>query len=485
MISEIIFSKSKKFGPLSNKKFNFEVDKITSKFIILYGRIGSGKTIFLNCFSRTQNYYKQYKKFFSEYKEITRTFDYELKKKLMYKKCYCNFLIVERKRQKKYLSFYPYWLNQHKLYPASTLSKDGKNRQNFENFIYINFSNRKNCNYYTNIKNKDLFEKLRNVFLITFEEPIWWLLYVINILYGVKLKKNKLYSDDKNNDWVEKTIFKKLNDYLKEIDLEILRNLRINSNDNGIDYISLQFKKKNDIVSSEQLSCGEWQYVITILFLIIRVENCSKKNKNPVVFFDQPEDNLDPLIQTKLIRAIIDICPEETQFFIATHSPSVSSEIINRNPHNCLLYDFNRHKKIPIVRNKNDLMDCNSFINYSDNSKEIYISLHEINYLIFSISSFDYFMELYYKILRTTEKLMKTSKKISESGIMKNFIEKFNFENEDFSKEDIEEIINFRHKKCHIHFTKDEKQNNAMLIKKYIEILRKILLKWDKLINKQ
>ena len=135
---------------------------------------------------------------------------------------------------------------------------------------------------------------------------------------------------------------------------------------------------------------------------------------------------------------------------------------------------------MPIVRNKNDLMHCNSFINYSDSEKEIYISLHEINYLIFSISSFDYFMELYYKIIRCTEARMNTSKKEekkSETKIMKYFIKKYNFENEDFSKEDIRKIIKFRHKKCHIRFKKNGKTNDDMLISKYIKILRKILLK--------
>ena len=215
--------------------------------------------------------------------------------------------------------------------------------------------------------------------------------------------------------------------------------------------------------------------------MIIRIEICFEikktKNYDPIVFIDQPEDNFDPQVQTKLIHVCFDICPKETQFFIAIHSPFVTRAIVNEDPHNCLLYDFNKYERIPIVTNKNDLIDYDKVINYFDSEKEIYVSLHEINYLVFSISTFDYYLELYYKILRKMQQTSQNAKSESETAIMKKLLEKINFKNtKDFCEKDIKESIAFRNKKCHIHFTKKVNRNSEELIKKHIKILRKILL---------
>lgn len=285
-----------------------------------------------------------------------------------------------------------------------------KSRKESKNIIHVNFNNYKKYNTYASISFEKLPKKINDHWTIIYDEPIWWLHYIVMILYknlGRKLQEKitlKLRNyTDKNINWVE-TIFDKSNRYLKKVKLEILLDLEIIDYKKSGGRILLKFKKYSDqneqiILTSNQLSSGEWQYVITTIFLIIKSDNLfenKSKIDDPIIFIDQPEDNFDPLLSTTIIENYIEIFPPSTQFFVATHLPFIIKKIIDDYPDNCLLYDFNTYKQVPIVNNKKTNTG-DKFIYYVDN-ENWFFSLHEINYLIFGIVSFEYFLELYYTI---------------------------------------------------------------------------------------
>ena len=104
MINNVIFSHHKTLGPLRGKKLSFVTNNKPNKFIILYGKIGSGKTLFLNCFKNSLNFFNLYKNIPLDGKQqiSEKTLEYEKQKCLIDDKCYCQFQILGNKGLKKY-----------------------------------------------------------------------------------------------------------------------------------------------------------------------------------------------------------------------------------------------------------------------------------------------------------------------------------------------------------------------------------------------
>ena len=119
---------------------------------------------------------------------------------------------------------------------------------------------------------------------------------------------------------------------------------------------------------------------------IMQIKN---NGDNPIIFIDQPEDNLNPKMQLNLLhlyKILRHAWFKNIQFFIITHSIYFIGEFVNDD--DAIVYNFNNYRRLR--RDEKDEL----LISYSINGSS-YPSWDEIIYLIDQIPSINVYCSLY------------------------------------------------------------------------------------------
>lgn len=111
---------------------------------------------------------------------------------------------------------------------------------------------------------------------------------------------------------------------------------------------------------------------------------------NPIIFIDQPKDNLNPKMQLKLLNLLYKELRytwlENIQFFMITHSIYFISEFVNDD--DAIIYNFNNYKPLKYDE-KDGLLISYNIKGFS------YPSWDEVAYLIDQIPTFNVYCSLY------------------------------------------------------------------------------------------
>lgn len=141
----------------------------------------------------------------------------------------------------------------------------------------------------------------------------------------------------------------------------------------------IKFHKNKNILNYGDLSSGELSILSLILSLSSAIEN------NSIVCIDEPELNLHPEWQEKIIQLIelISSYYSGCHFFIATHSPQLISGIDNKSTY---ILDLSKNKVSNIINYKNRSSDfqLTEIFNFPGNNNEylirkLLIILNKIN----------------------------------------------------------------------------------------------------------
>lgn len=283
----------------------------------------------------------QEKQLFFNYFKITKSINekiyqkYELNKYINDKN-FCDFNYCS----KKYRAYFPNELTLPYEYPAS-LIKENENDQWIElpNIIHISFSNTKKyndgtCDYIDDVwkamakkqhinNNIDQYREVRSV--------------VKEIIYDDRKIKiiNRLLCFLETGIKIKKSIFSSL----------ISGGIAIESNSSR-SFIP-QFEKNGVEISGNKLSTGEWQIFILMAIITDKIMQIKNNDDNPIIFIDQPEDNLNPKMQLNLLRLykiLRHAWSKNIQFFIITHSIYFIGEFVNDD--DAIVYNFNNYKPL-------------------------------------------------------------------------------------------------------------------------------------------
>lgn len=130
----------------------------------------------------------------------------------------------------------------------------------------------------------------------------------------------------------------------------------------------ISFSKEKNILNYNDLSSGE----LAILSLILSLS--STLDNNSIVCIDEPELNLHPEWQEKIIQLIelVSNYFHGCHFFIATHSPQLISGVCN---HNTFILDLSKNKISNIIKYKNRSSDfqLSEIFNFPGNNNEYLI----------------------------------------------------------------------------------------------------------------
>lgn len=139
----------------------------------------------------------------------------------------------------------------------------------------------------------------------------------IYLNYQIELfKRFHLEHSNKENQNREVDVFFKRNTFINVVDeLFAATNKTIDRSENRISFKNW----KNEVLSPYQLSAGEKQILIILLYALVQDE------RNSTFFMDEPEISLHVDWQKVLIKKIRELNPN-AQIFIATHSPAIIME---------------------------------------------------------------------------------------------------------------------------------------------------------------
>ncbi|QNX86942.1 AAA family ATPase [Acinetobacter seifertii] len=166
---------------------------------------------------------------------------------------------------------------------------------------------------------------------------------------------------------------------LFELDNEKLEKLGFLIENGLIRSSRVKFHKNKNMLNYRDLSSGELSILSLILSLSSAIEN------NSIICIDEPELNLHPEWQEKIIQLIelISSYYNGCHFFIATHSPQLISGIDNKSTY---ILDLSKNKVSNIINYKNRSSDfqLTEIFNFPGNNNEylirkLLIILNKIN----------------------------------------------------------------------------------------------------------
>lgn len=135
-----------------------------------------------------------------------------------------------------------------------------------------------------------------------------------------------------------------------------------------IQITGINFQRRKNLISSLDLSSGE-KSVLSIMFSLI-----SNLEENSIICIDEPEINLHPEWQEKIIELIQLISKNycACHFFIATHSPQLLSGI---KTNNSFILDLitNTLKKASTIKNRSTDFQLSEVFNFPGNNNEYLI----------------------------------------------------------------------------------------------------------------
>lgn len=318
---------------------------------------------------------------FFNYFKITKSVNekiyqkYELNKYINDKN-FCDFNYCN----KKYRAYFPSELTLPYEYPAS-LIKEIENDQwiKLPNIIHISFSNTKKYNDGT----------------CDYKDDVWKVMtkrqHINNIdqYHEVRNVVKKIIYDDRKIKIINELLcFLETGIKIKSIfSSSISGGIAIESNSSR-SFIP-QFEKNGVEISGNKLSTGEWQIFILMAIITDKIMQIKNNDDNPIIFIDQPEDNLNPKMQLNLLRLykiLRHAWFKNIQFFIITHSIYFIGEFVNDD--DAIVYNFNNYKPLKYDE-KNGLLTS-----YNING-HTYPSWDEITYLIDQIPTFNVYCNLY------------------------------------------------------------------------------------------
>ena len=231
------------------------------------------------------------------------------------------------------------------------------------------------------------------------------------------------------------------------------------------------------------------------------------ENNDTIFLIDEPENSLYPLEQEGISSFFIDEFKKNNkiQFFIATHSPFILKNFLNRS--DAVIINVETGENILKSEEKKLLLNENNNVSYD-----------EISYLYYDISTSNYYLSLFEKlkirICQIENKIDITCNEIdnwlhNKTEIKKVICVKNNFESDSEKEDNYQTIlVRFRHLLAHggknekeykyyfnnrgkfqnekttKHFYDQyEKENFDKLLRNQIETIRKILINWEKIKN--
>lgn len=441
ILKKIFFAKINYWPKLNNKEFNFcDDNNEPAKFVILIGKNGCGKTMLLNFLLQILilHYYDVYTKNINDKNskiDISEICDYNVQ--VFFKDDEYNGklnLTIEKKFDE--MDEYSFSIDNN-LYIHSF----------FRSYYY-------DSNSLCNSSRKDLInnlEKSNGIISIYMDEHIdfqkigknlkispTWQYRVGEINFknakfqlfdmtkpdqiNIVLNDNNFEYNEKVKDALEilkkSHIINKINSHLKKFGFEYDQNKKL-IYENGSHYFV------------DSLSGGLRRYLSLLVFLITIFNNLKKHSKNIHLsfLFDEIEKSLCPNEQQKICEEIISYASKmngfKYQFFIATHSPFVIKNFLNRN--DTVIIDVENNGE-NIKKSKKILLNKTNKISYD-----------EIIYLYYGFATSSYYISLYEKMkwdYKKWRKNLKDSNKKKEN--ISDFLLSINCKN--FSLKSYEEI---------------------------------------------
>ena len=392
MIGFIKFNNHDIVGNLKNKEFDLINKKNNKpyKTIVLCGQNGSGKTTFINYFRITKNN-EHPKDYYEKYID---------KAKWIIEEKFLKFEYYKADKCKKYRAYCPIRFSDAYKYPLSTIHDDNEyindNKwEEFSNFIFCDFSNQKRSNQASFKYSPQPFSLMKNNYNETqYQEKENFLRRLERNFRSNTFKANHLI---KITNWVLtflQTELWILPPYNASTYYEFSSTIGIDKNQNDLYGLRwLIIKKNGEELVPNEISTGEWQLIINIMMLTEKIIEFYETNKSfseyPIIFFDQPEDNLNPKLQLELIslyKILRRTLLKDSQFFIITHSVYFISEFLMNN--DSIVWNFNNYKPLSYGMKNGPLIVYNL-----DN--HLYPSWDEIIYLIDQIPSINVYCSLY------------------------------------------------------------------------------------------
>ncbi|TXJ36445.1 ATP-binding protein [Brachyspira aalborgi] len=161
-----------------------------------------------------------------------------------------------------------------------------------------------------------------------------------NILIGNTI--NELFFE-KNND---KKVSELRNDLIGKIQQSmhnVFEDLMLNNLGNPFKEGTFYFKKGIiDKFNYKNLSAGEKSAFDLILDLVLKIDYYN----DGIFFIDEPEIHMHTSLQSKLIKELYNIIPDNSQLWITTHSIGImrmAERILKENPNSVAMLDFDSH----------------------------------------------------------------------------------------------------------------------------------------------
>lgn len=465
MIGFVKFNNHDVVGNLKNREFDFINKKNNRpyKTIVFCGQNGSGKTTFLNYFRITKNYETSHKDYYEKF---------VVNNKWITEENFLRFKYYKSDGYQWYRAYYPNYFNKFCKYPLSTIHDDNEyindnEWKEFSNLFFCDFSNQKranqadfkwaphlfliksNYNPSQNQENEQFFRWLENSFRNNTYE-VRQLVKITN--WALTFLQTNL------------VILPPWNNFIKEFSSTI--GIDKNGNDR-YNYQYLIIRKNNHMLEPNKMSTGEWQLIMNIMMLTRKITKFYANNEfvdeHPIIFIDQPEDNLNPKIQIKLFE-LYQILKRvwKLQFFIVTHSVYLIKNFISDD--DSIIYNFDNYEIIDLNELKNKKQPLAVY--ELNNSKNV--SLDEICYLLDQIPTTNYYCNLF----ECLDYHAKAKYKIKiEDLIKESYLDlKNSYRLNDFN------FRNYRNRFIHRIFNKNEKIKIKIgILKKSIDFFREIL----------
>lgn len=467
MIGFVKFNNHDIVGNLKNKEFDFINKKNNKpyKTIVLCGENGSGKTTFINYFRITKNN-EQVKNYYDKY---------ILKDKWIIEEKFLRFTYYENNESKKYRAYYPIFFNKFFKYPLSTIHDDNEfiedgEWKEFSNFIFIDFSNQKRSNQANFKYSSNSFSLWKSNYNKTqFQEnEEFWFWFKKNFDHNT----HKIHNLIKITNSILSFLKMKLiivptrTIYIQEFSSAMSIDKNVNDR-YGCQWFIV--KKNGYEFQPNELSTGEWQLIMNVMIVTQKInefyENNKSNNRQPIIFIDQPEDNLNPKTQIKLVELYQTLRRRwNIQFFIVTHSIYIIKYFILDDE--SIVYNFNNYETISLSNPKNEVKPL--VVYELNNCKNI--SFDEVSYLLDQIPTPNYYCNLF----ECLDFLAKEKYKIDRKGI-ELFVNKvYSQLKQDYqlTNTNFREIRNYF---IHRMFEKKNMKIKVNFLKKCIDFFREIL----------
>jgi hypothetical protein len=166
--------------------------------------------------------------------------------------------------------------------------------------------------------------------------------------------RSEFYQADKTFGYIDFNMIDKqclINGFAPKDKIDITKSNFISKNDNLIiDLLSFDFLRENDILDEyrkQEQNTAKPSSSGQMISLLLKISLLQYKNERDIFILDEPESHIHPTAQIDYINKVTEGI--ENQFIIATHSPFLLKEYINKSDSKIFVFKKNHTDKIEII----------------------------------------------------------------------------------------------------------------------------------------